>query len=126
AIAARNQAPMFSFVQRRLAPEGLRLYFVRVPEAQEHFDGASRLPTWALAAVLLGLSLVAALQTYRSGGADERIRFARRSEQALETINFRMAAYVNVLTEARGLFTAVGLPDREGFARFVANMDLTA
>ena len=82
------------------------------------------MPLWLISVVLAGLSVLAALQTFRSGDADERVRFARRSERVLETLSFRLRSYVNALVEARGLFLATGLPDHQSFARFVENLDV--
>jgi len=92
------------------------------PEAAK--TGAPRVPLWLITLVLVGLSVLAALQTYRSGDADERVRFARRSERVLETLSFRLRSYVNALVEARGLFMATGQPDQASFFRFVENLEV--
>jgi signal transduction histidine kinase len=92
--------------------------------ARTVLPGISRMHPWLLGVVLFGFSVLAALQTYRSADADERIRFARSSERVLESLTFRVRGYVNALIEARGLFMVAGIPDRDGFARFVENLGI--
>jgi signal transduction histidine kinase len=75
--------------------------------------------TRVIAVAIVGFTLLAALQTWRSGDADARVRFARQSERALETLLFGMRAYVSGLSEARGLFV-FGVPDRAAFSEVVA------
>ncbi len=75
--------------------------------------------------VVLGLTLLAALQTYRSGAGDARVAFARRSERVVETLQFRMRAHVDVLRELRAFFVGGRSPGRTTFEEVVQSLELS-